>query len=457
MTRTTISITRWLDSVRRGYARWGLILAMVPFFLACENDEMLSPPIPPGQGNLEILYTRIPVPFQIVRQDSIDTSRPSPNSGLTDRDRRLLAGRQTTALGVAEATTFMEFTVGPRSAVGDTATYQSLELELLYERSYGAVQEISQSLEVHRLTQPFDDSLEFYYNSNNLAFADPVLGTVTTSTKFSGGLDTLRFRLDNTLGQAIFDLAQAGDSTVLSGPRFREFLPGLALVPAADNNFVNSFDAARVRLIMNFTNAQGEIKEHTFTIRRYFSEVTGDYAGTAIAELVEPGSRVVPTDGNLYLQSGAGIAPRIRFDSLLAFVRSQTTDRQSIRLNRVDFNVGLSDAQDTLNAPAALFIYEFVPDSLGFLSRMAVANRGQILGYRGVVGDQSSPPQATPAVLEGTQYRLPVTNYLSAVVENDTLEQRLYLWANNFESSLSYFVTPGDSLYLDVSYTVLTY
>lgn len=431
---------------------------LVPFLLACEDDNFLSLPADPSEQNLDFRSVRIPVPFSIVRQDSIDTSKPLPSSGLTDRDRRLLAGRQTTALGVAEATAFMEFDVGPRSAVGDSAAYQSLELELLYERSYGATQEMRQSLEVRRLTQRFNDSLIFYYNSDNLAYADQALGTVTTSTKVSGGLDTLRFRLDNALGQAIFDLAQAGDSTVLSNSRFREFLPGLALVPGADNSFVNSFDASRVRLIMNFTDAQGEAKEHTFVVRRYFSQVTGDYAGTALAMLTESGSRVAPPDGNLYLQSGAGIAPRIGFDSLLAFVRSQTTDQQSIRLNRVDFNVGLRNEQETLNAPEALFIYEFAPDSLGILQQIPVRdNQNRMAGYQGVVGDQGSPPQATAIALDGTRYALPITNYLSAVVERDTLSQRLYLWASNFESSTSHFVTPADSIYLDVSYTVLTY
>ena len=433
----------------------GLILALVPFLLACEDDNFLSLPADPSQQNLSIRRTRIPVSFSIVRQDSIDTSRPVPDSGPTDRDRRLLVGRQNTALGIAEATTFMNFSVGPRSVVGDTATYQSLELELLYERSYGTMQEINQSVEVRQLTDSINDDEDIlYYNSDNLAFADQVLGTITTSTKFSGGLDTLRFRLDDTLGEEIFNLAQAQDSAVLFNSNFRKFLPGLALVPTASNSFVSSFVPTRVRLIMNFTDAQGEIKEHTFVVRRYFSRITGDYAGTALAGLNGPGNRVIPDDGNLYLQSGAGIAPRIEFDSLLAFVRRQTTDQQSVRLNRVDFNVGLSGAQDTLNAPPALFIYDFVPDSLEVLRRLPLpGTQNQFLG----VIDQSSPGPASPAVLDGMQYTLPITNYLSAVVESDTLEQRLYLWANNFDSSLSHFVTSGDSIYLDVNYTVLTY
>ncbi len=267
----------------------GLILALVPFLLACEDDNFLSLPADPSQQNLDIRSVRIPVSFSIVRQDSVNTSTPTSSVSRISRPR-LLAGRQSTALGLAEATTFMDFTTGPRSAVGDTASYQSLELELLYERSYGTTQQLSQSLEVHRLVEPFVDTLNAYYNSEGLAFADPVLGNVTTSTKFTGGLDTLRFRLDDALGQTIFDLAQAEDSTVLAGSQFREFLPGLALVPTAANSLVSSFDPARVRLIMNFTDAQGEPKEYTFVIRLYFSQVTGDYSGTALAGLNGPGN-----------------------------------------------------------------------------------------------------------------------------------------------------------------------
>ena len=432
---------------------------MVPFLLACEDDNFLSLPADPSQQNLDIRRTRIPVSFSIVRQDSVNTSTPTAAVSRISRPR-LLAGRQSTALGLAQATTFMDFTTGPRSAVGDTATYQSLELELLYDRSYGTIQQLSQSLEVHRLVEPFVDTLNAYYNSESLAFADPVLGTVTTSTKFTGGLDTLRFRLDDALGQTIFDLAQAQDSTVLAGPQFREFLPGLALVPTAANNFVSSFDPTRVRLIMNFTDAQGEPKEHTFVLRRYFSQVTGDYSGTALAGLTAPGSRVVPDDGNLYLQSGAGVAPRIGFDSLLAFVRSQRTDQQSILLNRVEFNLGLRDAQDTLNAPRALYAYVFALDTVGVLRRIPIRNRQDtriIEGYGGIFGNQSPSAEAVPIPLDNARYRYPITDYLVAVVGNDTLDQQLYLWANDFESSVSHFVTSGDSIYLDVDYTVLTY
>lgn len=430
---------------------------MVPFLLACENDNFLSLPADPSQQSLRIQRTRIPVPFSIARQDSVNTSATFLSDPASRK--RLLAGRQVTELGIAEATTFIDFMAGPRATVGDTATYQSLELELLYERSYGATQASQQSLEVHQLVDSLSNDPAFiYYNSDNSAYASSLLGTVTTSAKRTGGLDTLRFRLDDALGRVIFDLAKAKDSTVLDGTKFREFLPGLALVPTTANSFVSSFDPIRVRLIMNFTNAQGEIKEHTFVVRRYFSSVTGDYAGTALAGLNGLENQVIPDDGNLYLQSGAGVVPRIGFDSLLAFVRSQTTEQQSIRLNRVDFNVGLSDAQDTLNAPPALFIYDFLPDSLGRLQRIPVPDgRGGFAGYRGVVSDQGTPPQASPAVLNGTQYSLPITNYLAAILESDTLDQRLYLWSNNFDSSLSHFVTSGDSIYLDVSYTVLTY
>ena len=462
MTHTTTSITRWWDSRASAgrhrvaslkTVRSGLILALAPFLLACEDDNFLSLPADPSQQNLDIRRTRIPVPFQIVRFDSLETSPTSRDS------KKLLTGSfQNSELGVATAISYINFNVGSRATVGDTAAYESLVLELLYERSYGAPQVASnQTLNIRALDQQLAsfDSVPSYYNSNTLAVKESVIGSASISTNFTSEVDTLQFRLSDVLGQEMFNLAQAGDSTVISDSLFSEFLPGIALTPNT-NGSINSFSPSGTRLILNFTDAKNEPKQYTFTIRRFFNRIMPDFSGTTLTELNTSDNGTMPNDGNLYLQSGTGVAPRIGFDSLIAFVRSQTTNQQSILLNRVDFNVGLRKEQDTLNAPAALFIYDLVPDSLGVLRRFPLlSTQNQFLGYLGVI-DQSAPGQASAAPLDGTQYSLPVTSYLSALVETDTLNQRLYLWSNNFDSSLSHFVTSGDSIYLDVQYTVLT-
>ena len=421
---------------------------MVPFLLACENDEMLSPPVPPGQRNLELLYTRIPVPFTLVQLDSVNTSRTSRE------DKRMLAGSfQRAGQGEVNATSFIDFSVGPRTQVGDTAQYQSLELELLYVRSYGQDQETSQSLEIRPLDQPFNDTLA-YYSTDALSIQPSVLGNAIVTTKLKPGVDTLRFRLDDALGQLIFDRAQANDSSVLSGPQFRDFFPGIALVPAAGNSFVSGFVPDGSRMIMSFTDAENELKEHTFTLRRFFNRVEGDYTGTALAGLNSPGDEVDPADGNFYLQSGTGVAPKITMDSVIRFVQSKSDDTQSVLLNRVDLNIGLAEVADTLEAPAAIFAYDFEP---GSYTRVTIVDpRTGTVSHRGLYSDQGSqPPSASAVPLDSLHYRIPVTSYLRILLDSDTSSNALYILANDFESSISNIVTTPDSVYLDVYYSLL--
>lgn len=448
MIPTITSTTHWWKTPRN-YTIRGLIFVLVPFLLACENDDFLSLPTTPGQPNLEILFTRIPVPFTLVQLDSVNTT----NRSQTD-SKRLLAGSETSEVGTVMATSFMDFTVGPKVAVGDTADYESLELELLYERSYGTVQSVSQMLDVRPLAQPFDDNTADYFASSTLDLKSNSLGTVTVTTKLTGATDTLRFRLDDALGQQIFDLAKANDSTVLSGPQFREFFPGIALVPAGSGDFVGSFSPESARIIMNFTDADNERQEHTFTLRRYFSGITEDFSGTALAEFATTDGAIVPTDGNFYLQSGSGVTPKISMDSVLTFIQNQSDDTQKVLLNRVDINIGLDDPADTINAPLSIAAYEFDP---GTLARDTVGRdqRSGDLLFRGLFSDQSTAGTTTAIPLSDARYRLPITNYVRGLIASDTLNRELIILADDFESSTAYIATGQDSVYLNVYYSLL--
>ncbi len=358
------------------------------------------------------------------------------------------------SFGLVTATGFMDFTVGPRVVVGDTAQYVSLELEVLYDRSYGSPQEVSQTLEVFPTTQPFDDSI-FYYNRASLALDDNPIGTVTVDTKLEGAIDTLRFRLDDALGREIFDSAQEGDSAVIVGDQFRDFLPGLALVSEAGNTFIGSFSAEGIRLIMNFTDANNEAREQTFTVRRYFHQVTGDYDGTPLSALAAAAGPITPPDQNFYLQSGTGVTPVINMDSLVAFYALNQQQDRPILLNRVDFNIGLNNANDTIDAPSSLFAYVLEEDSLGRQVRVSLGTQGNQTVFEGLGSDQGTGNVAAPIALSNNRYRIPITNYANEILNDTTLRQDLYIRANTFGSTTSQFFTVPDSVYLDVFYTVL--
>ena len=462
------STTHWWDSVRREdaqrelarredaligpswleYIKRGLLLALVPALLSCENDDFLSLPTTPGQPDLEILFTRIPVPYSLVQLDSVNTN-PTAFS-----DKQLLTGSlQDTDLGSVSATSFMEFNVGPRAPVTEGAQYDSLVLELIYARSYGTTQEVRQSVEIRALTQRFEDGV-VYYNNSNLAVDPSVLGVASLPTKLTGSNDTLRYRLDDALGQDIFDRALATDSTVISSAQFREYLPGLALVPTADNRFVGSFEPQGARIIMYFTDAENAVKEHTFTIRLFFNRIVGDLTGTALAGLDASGEEFDADDGRLYLQSGTGVTPKISMDSVLTFIQNQSDANQRVLLNRVDINLGLADIADTIDAPAAILAYDFEPGSL-VRDTLTIDRQRQTVSFFGLFGDQSPPPAASSIPLVDGRYRFPITNYLRALIANDTLNRELIVLAEDFDSSVNRLATVRDSVYLDVYYSLL--
>ena len=369
-------------------------------------------------------------------------------------DKRLLTGGlRNDELGRVTATNFMEFNVGPRSPVTEGAQYDSLVLELIYARSYGAIPETRQSVEIHALNQGFEEGAT-YYNNDGLAIDPALLGIATVPTKLSGSNDTLQYRLDDALGQDIFDRALATDSTVLSSSQFREFLPGIALVPTTDNSFVSSFEPSGARIIMYFTDAENETKEHTFTIRLFFNRVAGDLTGTALAGLSLSEDEFVAADEGFYLQSGTGITPKISMDSVLDFIQNQSSPTRSVLLNRVDINVGLADVADTASAPATITAYDFRPGS--FVRDTLTADRQrQTVSFFGLFSDQTTPPTASAISLTDGRYRLPITNYLRGLIANDTLDRELIILAEDFDSSVSQLATVRDSVYLDVYYSLL--
>ena len=442
MTRITTFTTHWWDKMSRG-----LILVLVPFLLACENDDFLSLPTNPGQPDLEILFTRIPVPFTLVQLDSIRTSP-------TDENSRSLAGRiQGADLGTVSASTFMEFNVvSPRPDVEATAQYDSIVFRTIYTRSYGAAANVTQTLEIRPLAEPFRDSTIFYSN-DQLATESSVLGTAQFTSKVAGAADTLQFRLDDALGQDFFQRAQAADSSVITSSAFQAFFPGIALVPTEDSRFVSSFDARGARLIVYFTDAESNPQTYQFSVANYFNNLSSDRSNTPIATLTDLRREIPTPDGRFYLQSGVGIAPKIDLNPVLNVIRGYSTETQQALLNRVELSIGLEDIADTLTAPASLFAYNVEPESFRRIPRIS---NGQFIGYQGAFGDQTRQGVADEIVRnDNGQYQLPITNFISALLAVDSVNTELIVVERNFEQSLNHIVTLSDSVYLNVYYSLL--
>ena len=427
----------------------------VPFLLSCEDDNFLSLPTDPGQPNLQIQFSRIAVPYTLVQLDSV---RTTPE----DESSRSLAGRQEDAtFGRVSATTYLEFNVGgTRPAVEAGAQYDSLVLQTRYDRSFGVASGVRQALNIRRVTELFarpdpDDLTDrvVYYSKDALSVdATAVVGTALLGSKPGGTVDTVQFRLDDTLGQDFFRLALDGDSTVIVSSRFQEYFNGLALTPGEDNSFVASFDARGARMLLYFTDADGEAQTYEFPINRYFNTISSDRTGTPLATLTVPDQKTASPDGRFYLQSGAGLAPQIDLGAVLDTIRGYSPEGQQTLLNRVDLYIGLTDIADTLNAPRSIFFYNFGENYL----RIPQFQSRNLIGYQGVVSDQTQQGVADAAILNDSgQYQLSITNYMASLINSETTNTEYIVLGSNYNQSTQQLVTLPDSVYLDVYYSVL--
>ena len=444
MIRITTSITRWWDK-----AKQGLILGLIPLLLACENDSFLSLPTNPGQPDLKLLFTRIPVPFSVVQLDSVRTSPVDENS-------RSLAGRiQDADLGSVSVSTFIKFGVAsPRPAVEANARYDSMALRTIYTRSYGPADNSILALQVQRLAQPFKDST-IYYSDDLLPVEAPVLSTVRLMSKVTGPADTLTFRIDDALGQDFFQRAQGSDDSMISDSELQEFFNGLALTPTEDSRSVGSFDARGIRLIMYFTDADNDAQTYEFSVSNYFNNIRGDRAGTALMVLTAPDQEIIPADGRFYLQSGAAITPKLDLGAALDSIRGYSADTtQQALLNRVELSIGLADIRDTLNAPPSIAAYSFEPESYRRIPQRDQS--GRFIGYQGAVSDQTRQGVADEMTLNANgQYQLPVTNFINVLLANESASPELIVLGSNFDQSVNQIVTLPDSVYLNIYYSLL--
>ena len=445
MIHTTTFTTHWWGNTAQG-----LLLLFVPFLFSCENEDFLSLPTDPGSPNLEIQYSRIAIPFTLVQLDSVRTSP-------VNDDSRTLAGRFTNAdLGEVSSTTFVEFGVAStRPDVEENAQYDSLVFQTIYDRSYGpaAIGSI-QTLAIRRTTQPFADSTVYYSDDVLPVDETSTLGSVRLRRKLGEEADTVRFRLDDVLGQDLFQRAQEKDSSVIVSSQFQAFFPGIALVPTDDNSFVGSFNARGGRLIMYFTNADNEAETYEFPVANYFNAISSDRAGTALATLGVPDQEVPSPDGRFYLQSGTAVTPVIDLGVVLDSLRGYSADttRQPL-LNRVELNIGLASVADTLNAPSSVSFYNF---STRFQRLPRFDRTGSFIGYAGVFSDQAQQGIADRAILtDDGQYRLPVTNYITTLLASESPNTSFIVLGENFDQAIQQVVTLSDSVYLDVYYSSL--
>ena len=127
------------------------------------------------------------------------------------------------------------------------------------------------------------------------------------------------FRISDTLGRELIQLAYEGSEILSSSIEFSEYLRGFALVPDTlqSNSIIGFSTNSQLRVYYEDQSAiPNDQKYLTFSINQepYFSQITYDRSTTRLHELVtrEEDLNSSATDNEAYMQAGAGLGIKIR-------------------------------------------------------------------------------------------------------------------------------------------------
>lgn len=297
-----------------GRRLWALLLGLLSLTQACtEVEDTLGEALPSPGTDLAATYTdTITVRASTVLTDSV----PSSATGY------LLAGRYLDSpLGTLTARSYLQVGLSSAFTPDPALQYDSLVLAVTADTyRYGDTTR-TQQLEVHRQTQAFQ-ATKTYYTADALPYDDAVLGRRT----FRAGAhtDSLRIRLDNALGQELWQAGQNGQLTTYDEVKAR--LKGLVLTPGSTDNAALmrwSAAAGTTHLYMYYHDpaAPTEALVYPFPVAGdypHFFQLSADRTGTALASLSNPrqGVSSAASQEETFIQAGLGLKTKLEFPYL---------------------------------------------------------------------------------------------------------------------------------------------
>jgi hypothetical protein len=329
-------------------------------------------------------------------------------------------------LGTTSASMYAQVGLGGTNVTfGNNNRADSLVLTLDYSFKYGDTLQVMQ-VNAHRLTSAFDERTSYFTNTpfsydptpiGSQAF-QPRIESQVVDDKTVKKTRLLRIRLSNELANQF--LAQSGQATFVDQASFINYFRGIALVVPNDANgsLVGlNLNSSNNSLVLHYTGEDGTKKQHAFVIGTggYFTRITADRTGTAVAALQNKGDLVeaTVTGGDSYVQAGTQLLTKLTFPYITRLKEAQG----NIIVNRAELLVPVkaSSTGNNLPVPPQMVLYE---------TNEANALLRDIAGTLRTVQEDGVPVNRTevPAVMVYNQkngkayYSLNVTSYVQALI-----------------------------------------
>ncbi len=356
-TPTTIFTATWLT-------RLSLCFVFSILFTACQLDD----PNAIGLGlnsqtdNLGVVYTDTL---------TLNTSTVLVDSVVANQGNSILVGAiNDPQLGKITARNFTQFLYDARTDLGASAVYDSVKLYLYIRRDSTQTTAISQSLTIHSLTGDIDRK-KIYYTTDQIAFDPTPIATYTynRASSVSDGVDSLKIKLDDNVGQAIL-------SAYVNTIAVEDFLTrfkGLAIQTNQSQSYMTAYGQRVIfkdvqynsRIDVYYHNAGGNTRK---TLSVYpslggsFNQVTLQGAGK-FNTLNKAYDAVSSTEtGNVtYVQTGIGLRTKIEIPTL-----ADLRKKGNVLINDARLIVAPITSTVLSNAelpPNQLVLYELDPES----------------------------------------------------------------------------------------------
>ena len=293
------------------------LLGLIIFLASCEKTKIQF-----GQQYIDDSYTNIIL---------VDTLTPGLStvyydSVVTSATGTILAGiYNDNTFGKITAKSFFEVALTTLNDLANNATYDSLVLMLVPDKSYYGDTNSVSSLSVYQLQNQmvFPAGQTQFYNTTGFATEPLALGSVSNVIS-PNKTDTVSIRLSDVKGRELFDLYKNKDYVMQSRDNFLNYFKGLQLSPSSTNmNVVYGFhDSVIMRLHYHETNLFAEKKHIDFSYYNngstQFNQVKADRSGTPLSIFNSANKEVVSTSTNnsAYIQTLTGFMAKVSFPTL---------------------------------------------------------------------------------------------------------------------------------------------
>lgn len=409
---------------RSWLGRLTLLAGAVAGVLACEEPKEigLTPTTP-----VTVSYTdTLTVTRETIRFDSVRSNDQST----------MLVGRYTDPIfGRVQTRSFVQLSLGSNFVVTDSATTNvtpasrivcdSTRLFLDYDQLYYGDTTQTQELQIYRLTDSLNTTINYDISSNVPAETQPLIRQ--TIRPRPNTTDSLSFKLTvpDAFGRELMALANTEAGKTTNPALFRaQVRRGLMLTTASSNQAaVIGFSTGSAVVVYYHVEGERRVRFQIFSLAgKRFNQITADRSGTALANLQR--GQVLPasaTNERTFIQPGTGVTTRLTFPTLIRFVQ-----QARVAINRADLIITPTrSTNDNIYAPYLMSLAEL--DEKNVLRRTDVTGSGtsRFGGFPFIVPatgptDRTAISFARPQQVElrdrTRDYTFDMTGYLQSIV-----------------------------------------